>query len=572
MPELKLNKKILIFVVSTLLVYIFISIFSGSAHGQQGAATIVAFGDSVTLGTGATSGNGYVNVLERRIGQPIINAGVSGDTTASALARLDSSVLSLNPDVVIVFLGGNDVLRGVSNVVMFENLRQIIERIQDSGAEVVLVGVHGSVFLSDLEDDYRNLALSTGAHYVPGAFVGILGNPVLMSDLVHPNNAGHELLAERILPVLQDALRDVPGQALTVVCDVDKETVFVGESVRWSLNVTGGEGNYRYIWVGADGLVSSSSSVTKTYDTLGTKNAEVSFTSGSETRNISCPSVTVVAPIVVGGCSVTASYDSSRGYRVTWSANVQSFGISTTTNYEWISDGGGDSDINNTDNRQQSFQRVYTQGGLKLATLRAGVGAESLTLVCSVDLPDFDPNQNQDDWNNIGGSCSSSVTGMRVRWSASQYGGRNDNNNDFNNVDQDRFLWTGTDSLSATSSSFEWIYTTEGVKRASVVMGEGGEEITFNCEAKVAKVPENASGCFIATAAFGTDMESEVMVLRKFRDEKLLTNKWGEKFVDFYYEVSPPIAEFIRDKDRLRGAVRIALEPLVFVSGLVVGE
>lgn len=242
MPEPKLNKKIIFFVFSTLLIYIFISIFSGPARGQEQAATIVALGDSVTLGTGATSGNGYVSVLERRIGQPIINRGVSGDTTASALVRLDSSVLSLNPDVVIVFLGGNDILRGVSNGVMFENLRQIIERIQDSGAEVVLVGVHGSVFLSDLEDDYRNLALSTGAHYVPGAFVGILGNPALMSDLVHPNSAGHELIAERILPVLQDALRDVPDQGLTVVCDVDKETVFVGESVRWSLNVTGGGG------------------------------------------------------------------------------------------------------------------------------------------------------------------------------------------------------------------------------------------------------------------------------------------------------------------------------------------
>jgi hypothetical protein len=85
-------------------------------------------------------------------------------------------------------------------------------------------------------------------------------------------------------------------------------------------------------------------------------------------------------------------------------------------------------------------------------------------------------------------------------------------------------------------------------------------------------VPENVSGCFIATAAFGTDMESEVVVLRKFRDQKLLTNKWGEKFVDFYYKVSPPLADFIRDRDRLRGAVRVGLAPLVFVSSFAVGE
>ena len=82
-----------------------------------------------------------VSVLSRRIGVPIVNAGRSGDTTGAALARLHSSVLSRSPRVVIVLLGGNDMLRRVPRAQMFENLETIVTRIRARGAAVILVSV-----------------------------------------------------------------------------------------------------------------------------------------------------------------------------------------------------------------------------------------------------------------------------------------------------------------------------------------------------------------------------------------------------------------------------------------------
>ena len=83
---------------------------------------IIAFGDSLVQGVGASPGHDIVSVLSRRLGVPIVNAGRSGDTTGAALTRLDSAVLSRNPRIVIVLLGGNDMLRRVPRATTFDNL------------------------------------------------------------------------------------------------------------------------------------------------------------------------------------------------------------------------------------------------------------------------------------------------------------------------------------------------------------------------------------------------------------------------------------------------------------------
>src|SRR6185369_16988165 len=88
-------------------------------------ANIIAFGDSLTAGYGAGGGEDYPTRLSALIGEPVINAGVSGDTTASALARLDADVLSRDPRIVIVGLGGNDFLGGVALPATEANLREI---------------------------------------------------------------------------------------------------------------------------------------------------------------------------------------------------------------------------------------------------------------------------------------------------------------------------------------------------------------------------------------------------------------------------------------------------------------
>lgn len=163
---------------------------------------IITLGNSITFGRDASPGQDFVSLLSQRIGQPIINAGVPGDTTADGLARLESDVLSQNPRIVIIFLGGNDFLQNLPTAQTFANLRSIVDQIHARGSIVVLVGLRGRNFFFDYDLQFRNIAQATGAAHVPNVLQGIAGNPFLTTDLVHPTNAGHKIIADRIEPFL----------------------------------------------------------------------------------------------------------------------------------------------------------------------------------------------------------------------------------------------------------------------------------------------------------------------------------------------------------------------------------
>jgi lysophospholipase L1-like esterase len=165
---------------------------------------IVAFGDSLVAGRGATSGNDFVSLLSRRTGLAIVNAGRSGDTTRSALERLDRDVLARNPRVVIVLLGGNDYLRRVPPDETFRNLETIVTRIRREGAAVVLVGVNVGLFTDQYGHRYDTLARRTSAGLVPDVLDGILGHADRSADAIHPNDRGYEMIADRIEPVLRE--------------------------------------------------------------------------------------------------------------------------------------------------------------------------------------------------------------------------------------------------------------------------------------------------------------------------------------------------------------------------------
>lgn len=169
------------------------------------AVTVVAFGDSITAGVGTTGNNDYVSRLSDRTGLSIINEGRSGDTTGSALNRLDGAVLSRDADIVIVFLGGNDLLQSVPIQNRIANITTIVERIRADGAAVILVGV-GNGALDPFNGALPALASQTAASLVPAVLEGILGVSSLMADLIHPNNAGHAIIADRIEPALRSAL------------------------------------------------------------------------------------------------------------------------------------------------------------------------------------------------------------------------------------------------------------------------------------------------------------------------------------------------------------------------------
>ena len=169
--------------------------------------TIVAFGDSLVDGTGATPGRDFVSLLAARTGVPIVNAGRRGDTTADALARLDRDVLARDPRVVIVLLGGNDFLRRVPRERTLENLSRIVERIRARGAGVILAGVSLGLFVDTYADGYDDIARRTSSVLVPDVLSGILGRAEMTVDQIHPNDRGYALVADRIEPALRAMLR-----------------------------------------------------------------------------------------------------------------------------------------------------------------------------------------------------------------------------------------------------------------------------------------------------------------------------------------------------------------------------
>ena len=165
--------------------------------GSSGA-NVIAFGDSLTAGYGATQGEDYPSRLSALLGQPVINAGVSGDTTSAALARVDADVVGRDPRIVIVGLGGNDFLTGVPIATTEANLREIVRKIEGAGAMVVLLGFRFPSLTADYEAMYKRVAKDEGCLLVGRVLRGILNDSSLKSDAIHPNARGYALMAERI--------------------------------------------------------------------------------------------------------------------------------------------------------------------------------------------------------------------------------------------------------------------------------------------------------------------------------------------------------------------------------------
>jgi len=164
---------------------------------------IIAFGDSLVQGVGSTPDEDMVSEMVRRLCcRPILNKGVIGNTTAQALARLQSDVLSQNPKIVIIVLGGNDFIQGIPPETTYNNLKEIITRIHSAGAIVVLVGIEAGRFTASFAPNYRRLADETGCAYIPNVLQNVWGNSRLMASIfdVHPNSEGYEIMAKRIAP------------------------------------------------------------------------------------------------------------------------------------------------------------------------------------------------------------------------------------------------------------------------------------------------------------------------------------------------------------------------------------
>lgn len=166
---------------------------------------IVAFGDSLTHGTGASDETAYPAVLASLTGRTVVNAGVPGDTTASALERLPGVLAEHQPRLVLLCLGGNDMLRKQPEATTENNLRLLVQTIRASGAEVMLIAVPEPKLFGGAPDFYSRVAEDLRLPLEDDVFNEVLKDNRLKSDPIHANAAGYRIVAERLAEFLQEA-------------------------------------------------------------------------------------------------------------------------------------------------------------------------------------------------------------------------------------------------------------------------------------------------------------------------------------------------------------------------------
>jgi len=166
-------------------------------------AAILAFGDSLTFGTGAQPGASYPADLEKLIGRKVWSAGVPGELSAAGLARLPAALDYYRPRLLILCHGGNDMLRRRNDAQTAENLRAMIRIARQRGVDVVLIGVPKPGLLPSPPHFYAEIAKEFGLPYEGAALKEILRDNELKSDIAHPNARGYARLAAAVTALLK---------------------------------------------------------------------------------------------------------------------------------------------------------------------------------------------------------------------------------------------------------------------------------------------------------------------------------------------------------------------------------
>jgi len=207
--------------------YIFVSfllVFAGTSHalateGKCEGQKLVVLGDSLVAGYGLAPGAAFPDQLGRKLAErgyqlEIVNAGVSGDTTSGGLSRLDWSV-GEGTDGVILELGANDALRGISPDVTEKNLDMMISKLKERGIKVLLAGMMappnmGASYGKAFNGIYERLAEKHGVYLYPFFLDGVAANPELnQPDGIHPTREGIAVIVERMLPSTQKFIDEI---------------------------------------------------------------------------------------------------------------------------------------------------------------------------------------------------------------------------------------------------------------------------------------------------------------------------------------------------------------------------
>ncbi len=188
------------------------------AKGGEGRKVVLVVGDSLSAAHNIPAASGWVNLLQQRVNQQItpppqiVNASISGETSAGALTRLPSLLQKHRPAVVVIELGGNDALRGLTPPQLKGNLEKMIQASQKAGAKVVLLGIdvppnYGPAYRERLKKTYADLAAQYKAPLLPFLLEGVALQPGLMqADGLHPTAAAQPKVLDNVWPVLKPLL------------------------------------------------------------------------------------------------------------------------------------------------------------------------------------------------------------------------------------------------------------------------------------------------------------------------------------------------------------------------------
>jgi lysophospholipase L1-like esterase len=166
-------------------------------------AVILAFGDSLTFGTGATEDESYPAQLERLIGRRVVRAGVPGEVSAQALARLPGALDEHAPKLLLLCIGGNDFLRRLGNQQAERNVREMVKLAKGRGVAVLLIGTPEPGFTISPPAFYAGIAKEFRVPYEEGVIGQVLKDNSLKADPIHPNARGYRVIAERLAEQLK---------------------------------------------------------------------------------------------------------------------------------------------------------------------------------------------------------------------------------------------------------------------------------------------------------------------------------------------------------------------------------
>jgi len=168
-------------------------------------AVVLAFGDSLTYGTGAPEDESYPAQLEKLIGRRVVRAGVPGEVTAQALARLPAALDEHAPRLLLLCIGGNDFLRQLGNPQAEKNVREMVKLAQGRGVAVLLIGTPEPGLTVSPPAFYAGIAKEYRLPYEGGAVGEVLKDRSLKADPIHPNASGYRLIAERLAETLRES-------------------------------------------------------------------------------------------------------------------------------------------------------------------------------------------------------------------------------------------------------------------------------------------------------------------------------------------------------------------------------